>query len=72
VALFRGRAAAAALYGLALPLNLLPHLPGVTLLHARRAVLGGVGVPVQADGDPAGELPVVVEDAPAPLDVVVG
>ncbi|WP_149538468.1 diacylglycerol/lipid kinase family protein [Siccirubricoccus phaeus] len=71
VALFpRGGALAAALYGAALPLGLLPRLPGVVLKPARRVVLRGEGVPVQADGDAAGMLPVEVEEAAAPIPVV--
>jgi diacylglycerol kinase family enzyme len=77
VALFRGAGALrAALYGAALPLDLLPRLPGVELRHAMRvrleapAGLAPGGVPVQADGDPAGMLPVEVMDSPAPLPVI--
>lgn len=60
----------AALAGLALPLGLIPRLPGVEIVAARRIVLRGPGVPVQADGDPAGMLPVAIADAPAPLPVL--
>ena len=75
VALFRGGGAwRAALQGAALPLDLLPRLPGVELRRAERVVLAalpqGGAVPVQADGDPAGLLPVTVEDAPGPLWVM--
>ncbi|MCO6419341.1 diacylglycerol kinase family lipid kinase [Siccirubricoccus sp. KC 17139] len=71
VALFpRGGALAAALYGAALPLDLLPRLPGVVLLPARRVVLHGEEVPVQADGDAVGRLPVVVEEAASPIRMV--
>jgi diacylglycerol kinase family enzyme len=78
VALFRagsgrgGSAARAALYGAALPLDLLPRLPGVKIRRASRVRLwapSSAPVPVQADGDPAGALPVEIEDAPGPLRV---
>jgi len=62
---------AAALAGAALPLGLIPHLPGVTIHAARRIRLGAASrVPVQADGDTAGVLPVEISDAPAPLRIV--
>ncbi|RAI60880.1 diacylglycerol/lipid kinase family protein [Roseicella frigidaeris] len=71
VALFRrGGALRAALYGAALPLDLLPRLPGVELRPARRILLRGEAVPAQADGDPAGTLPVTIEDAPGPIAVM--
>ncbi|MFZ4408163.1 MAG: diacylglycerol/lipid kinase family protein [Paracraurococcus sp.] len=76
VALFRAGGpiearARAALYGAALPLDLLPWLPGVELRWARQVVLQGPAtVPVQADGDPAGALPVTVADSPGPIQVM--
>lgn len=71
VALFRGGGPVrAALYGAALPLDLLPRMPGVELRHARRVRLEGAAVPVQADGDPAGHLPVEVTDASGPIRVM--
>ncbi|MBL6080268.1 diacylglycerol kinase family lipid kinase [Belnapia sp. T18] len=71
VALFRGSGpVAAAAYGAALPLNLLPHMPGLALRHATWLRIEGEGVAVQADGDPVGRLPVEVRVAPAPLRVV--
>jgi diacylglycerol kinase family enzyme len=71
VALFRGGGPwRAALYGAALPLDLLPRLPGVELRRALRVRLLGGAVPVQADGDPAGVLPVEIEDAPGPIHVM--
>jgi YegS/Rv2252/BmrU family lipid kinase len=71
VALFRGSGpVAAAAYGAALPLNLLPRMPGLALRHATWLRIEGEGVAVQADGDPAGRLPVEVRVAPAPLRVV--
>ena len=61
----------AALAGAALPLGLLPRLPGVQIVAAGRIRLSSVlPVPVQADGDPAGTLPVAVTDAPGPLRVL--
>jgi diacylglycerol kinase (ATP) len=71
VALFRGAGPwAAAAYGAALPMNLLPRMPGVTLRHATRLRIEGAGVAVQADGDPAGQLPVDIQAAPEPLRVM--
>ena len=74
VALFeRYGTASALMYGAALPLNLLPRMPG---LHIRSAasveILGNGGVPAQADGDPAGATPITIRDAPAPIQVVIG
>ncbi|MBU8547107.1 MULTISPECIES: diacylglycerol/lipid kinase family protein [Roseomonadaceae] len=71
VVLFRqGGAAAALLAGAALPLGLVPRLPGVVIRPARQVVLTGAAVPVQADGDPAGLLPVSVEDGATPLRIL--
>ncbi len=74
VALFRGAGPArAALYGAALPLDLLPRLPGVEIRRAARVHLLAAPagpVPAQADGDSAGLLPVEIEDAPGPLRVM--
>jgi diacylglycerol kinase (ATP) len=62
----------AALAGAALPLGLIPRLPGVEILAAHRIVLRAAeAVPVQADGDPVGRLPVEIADAPAPLRILV-
>ena len=73
VALFPGAGPlATAAYGAALPLNLLPHMPGVVLRRADWVRIEGDGVAVQADGDPAGRLPVEVATAAAPLRVVLG
>ena len=61
----------AAMAGIALPLGLIPRLPDVHILPCRRLRLSAEGeVPAQADGDPAGSLPVEVADAPAPLSVL--
>ena len=71
VALFAGAGRGrAALYGAALPLDLLPRMPGVTLLRASRVRLLGPAVPVQADGDPAGTLPVEIRDSTGPISVM--
>ncbi len=61
----------AALAGVALPLGLIPRLPGVEIVAAGRIRLSSAGaVPVQADGDPAGMLPVEVADAAGPLRIL--
>ncbi|MBO1080644.1 diacylglycerol/lipid kinase family protein [Roseomonas haemaphysalidis] len=70
VALIRGGAARAALAGALLPLGLLPRLPGLVLRPASHVALDGAGVPAQADGDCCGGLPVSIEDAAAPLRVI--
>jgi diacylglycerol kinase family enzyme len=71
VAIFRHPGALPALgCGAALPLGLLPHMPGVQLVQARHIGLSGIGIKVQADGDPFGELPVEVLDAPGPIPVL--
>jgi YegS/Rv2252/BmrU family lipid kinase len=72
VVLFRRPGAMqAALAALALPLGLIPRLPGVEIVPARRIVLTATeGVPVQADGDPVGTLPVSVTDAPGTLRIL--
>ncbi|GGC26299.1 hypothetical protein GCM10011504_00700 [Siccirubricoccus deserti] len=75
VALFRrGGPWSAGLYGATLPLDLLPRMPGVVLRQAMAVRLeplpGGAVVPVQADGDPVGTLPVEVTDAPGPILVL--
>jgi YegS/Rv2252/BmrU family lipid kinase len=63
---------AAALAGAALPLGLIPRLPGVTIHAARHIRLeASARVPVQADGDAAGALPVEITDAAAPLRMLV-
>jgi YegS/Rv2252/BmrU family lipid kinase len=73
VALFdRSGPLAALAYGAALPLDLLPSMPGLRLTHAEEVDIIAVGIPTQADGDPSGETPVRLTDAPSPIDVVVG
>ncbi len=65
--------AAAMIYGGALPLNLLGQAPGVRHIRANRIdFLQNDIVPAQSDGDSAGNAPLWVGDAPAPLQVVVG
>ncbi|MBR0654188.1 diacylglycerol/lipid kinase family protein [Plastoroseomonas arctica] len=71
VALFSARGwLSTAVLGAALPLNLLPSMPGVRLLRASRVSLTGEGVPVQADGDAAGTLGMTVADMPGPLRLI--
>jgi YegS/Rv2252/BmrU family lipid kinase len=72
VALFGGTGPfAAAKYGAALVLNLLPRAPGMRLLRARHVeILGDGRVPAQADGDPAGAAPLTVRDSETPINVV--
>jgi YegS/Rv2252/BmrU family lipid kinase len=71
VLLRHGGVAAALLAGLALPLGLVPRLPGVEIRRAGLVRLAGqVDGPVQADGDLAGRLPVEVADAAAPLRIL--
>ena len=65
--------AAAMLYGLALPLNLLARAPGVRHRRAHEVIFtGNRMVPAQADGDFAGFTPLAIADAPAAIRVVVG
>jgi diacylglycerol kinase (ATP) len=72
VALFGGTGPGAVLlYGAALTLNLLPRAPGMRFVRARRVEILGFGH-AQADGDPAGQAPLTVEDARAPLRMIVG
>lgn len=72
VALFGGGGPGAVLmYGAALTLNLLPRAPGMRFIRARRVEILGAS-PAQADGDPAGAAPLLVEDAAAPIEIVVG
>lgn len=66
-------AAAVALYGLLLPLNLLGRAPGVRQMRARRVeFLGERCIPAQTDGDSAGVAPSWVMDAAAPIQIVTG
>ena len=71
VALFRDAGVPAAMrYGAALPLGLLPRLRGVEIRRAEAVRLEGGGIPVQADGDAAGCLPVSIDAAPRPMRIV--
>jgi diacylglycerol kinase (ATP) len=72
IALFgRSGPVSALMYGAALPLNLLPNAPGMRLLRGFEVEIFGHGlIPAQADGDPAGEVPITVEDAACPIHVV--
>ena len=73
VALFdRPGTAAALMYGAALPLNLLPRMPGLRICPAMAVdILGNGSVAAQADGDPAGATPVSIRNAAVPIAVVV-
>ena len=60
-------------YSAALPLNLLPYVPGLALLRGQEIeIRAESGVPAQADGDAAGGTPVLVRDSAASIGVVVG
>ncbi|MBY0336406.1 MAG: diacylglycerol kinase family lipid kinase [Acetobacteraceae bacterium] len=67
-----GGAPAALLAGAALPLGLIPRLPGVRLRRVARVTLDGEGVPAQADGDAAGFLPLTITALPAPIPLRLG
>ena len=72
VALFdRAGPWSAMLYGAALPLDLLPRMPGLRLLRAAEVVIESDRVPAQTDGDPAGQGPLTVTESPRPIAVVV-
>ncbi len=64
---------AAAMYGAALPFNLLGRTPGVRHMRAGRIdFLQNAEVPAQTDGDRAGLAPWWVCDSPSPIQVVTG
>ena len=64
---------AAMMYGVALPLNLLGHAPGVRHIRAHRIeFLQNEAVLAQTDGDSAGCAPYWISDAPCPIQVVMG
>jgi diacylglycerol kinase family enzyme len=63
---------AALLYGAALPLHLMPRMPGLRLIRAAEVTVETDQVPAQADGDPAGLAPLTVTDAARPIEVVIG
>lgn len=61
------------IYGAALPLHQLGHAPGVRHVRASRVEFpGNWPAPVQADGDRAGFLPLLIRDAPHPIEIVAG
>ena len=62
----------ALMYGAALPLNLLPHAPGILLLRADAEVVIETASPAQSDGDAAGVAPLVVRNATGPIAIVTG
>lgn len=69
----RGGPGMTLLHGAALPLNLLARAPGVRHVRAHRVeFIGNRPVPVQADGDKAGWLPLAISSTPGPIRVVVG
>jgi YegS/Rv2252/BmrU family lipid kinase len=55
----------------ALPLGLLPRLPEVRVVAARHVRVVGADGPLQADGDPAGFLPVEIAPSPTTIRIVV-
>jgi diacylglycerol kinase (ATP) len=68
----RGGPVAAAMYGAALPLNLLGCAPGVRRMRANRVdFIGNEPAPAQSDGDPAGCGVISITDARSPIQVVV-
>jgi diacylglycerol kinase (ATP) len=73
VALFdRAGPFSALAFGAALPLNLIPKMPGLRLVRAHAVDIDSVAVPAQTDGDPAGMAPLEVRDAPHAIEIVVG
>lgn len=58
-------------YAMALPLGMLPRLPGVRLLPAHAVSIEGEAVPVQTDGDIGGCTPLHVTEARQPIPVVI-
>jgi YegS/Rv2252/BmrU family lipid kinase len=72
VALFdRAGPFSALLFGAALPLNLIPRMPGLRLLRAEEVAITSDRVPAQTDGDAAGCGPLTVRDAAHSIEVVV-
>ena len=63
---------AALAYGAALPLNMMPHMPGILLQRACLVEILSDLVPAQADGDAAGDGPMRITDALGPIRVVTG
>jgi diacylglycerol kinase (ATP) len=73
VALFdRAGPFSALVFGAALPLNLIPRMPGLRLIRAHEVVIETASVPAQTDGDPAGMGPLVVRDAARSIEIVTG
>jgi diacylglycerol kinase (ATP) len=73
VALFdRSGPFSALAYGAALPLNLIPRMPGLRFVRAHEVSIVTETVPTQTDGDPAGSGPLTVHDAPQSIEIVVG
>jgi diacylglycerol kinase (ATP) len=73
VALFdRSGPFSALAFGAALPLDLIPRMPGLRLLRASEIVIRSDHVPMQTDGDAAGSAPLTVTNAARPIAVVVG
>ena len=73
VALFdRAGPFSAMAFGAALPLNLIPRMPGLRLIRAHEIGIATASVPMQTDGDAAGIGPLVVRDAARPIQIVVG
>jgi diacylglycerol kinase family enzyme len=73
VALFdRAGPFSAMAFGAALPLNLIPRMPGLRLIRAHEISIETEAVPTQTDGDPAGMAPLTVRDAPQSIEIVVG
>jgi diacylglycerol kinase (ATP) len=58
-------------YAAALPLGLLPRLPGLRLLPAHVVSIESEAVPVQADGDIGGCTPLHITEATRPIPVVI-
>lgn len=58
-------------HAVALPLGLVPRLPEVRIVRARHISIRGDGGPLQADGDPAGLLPVEIGPAATSIRLVV-
>jgi diacylglycerol kinase family enzyme len=58
-------------HAMALPLGLLPRMPGLTLLEGNAVTIRTPDMPVQTDGDTAGRAPVIVRETPFAIPVVV-
>jgi YegS/Rv2252/BmrU family lipid kinase len=71
VLLQQGGLAATLRYGAALVMGRLPFLPDVTVVPARRVTISGLGVPLQADGDLIGALPMEIAVSDRTVELVV-